>query len=88
MIAHQLVEVHQHLTIYRGFSISRAPRSPLFPCHRYIVTKDGNYFGQDFAQAEAIKLIDKLCADHDEWLHKLAGYIPTSDITNVTTINE
>lgn len=87
-MAHQLVEVHKHLSLYRGFSISRAPRSPLFPRHRYIVTKDGNYFGQDFAQAEAVKIIDKLCADQDEWLNKLTGYIPTSEITHASNINE
>ncbi|NNS09343.1 hypothetical protein [Erwinia sp. JH02] len=88
MMAHQLVEVHKHLSLYRGFSISRAPRSPLFPRHRYIVTKDGNYFGQDFAQDEAINIIDQLCADQEKWLIKLTGFIPTSEITNVTTTDE
>jgi len=87
-MSHQIVYMTKHLSIYRGFTIQRLPRSVAYPNHRYQVTKDGLYYGQDFAQAEAVKIIDTLCAAQQEWVEKLSRFAPSPEVTNVSVINE
>ena len=87
-MSHQIVNMTKHVSIYRGFTIQRLPRSVAYPNHRYQVTKDGLYYGQDFAQAEAVKIIDTLCAAQQEWTDKLSGFLPSSEVTSVSVTDE
>lgn len=68
---HQVFEVNKHVSLYRGFTIQRLPRSAVDKNHRYQVTRDGMYYGQEFAQAEAIRTIDGLHLDHEVWCERL-----------------
>lgn len=81
-VTHPLVSVNDHVSVYRGFTIQVLPRSLHFKNKRYQVTKDGSYFGQEFAQAEAVKLIDKLHHDNEVWSERLIKGV----VTNCTEI--
>ncbi|MFP1869244.1 DUF4761 domain-containing protein [Lonsdalea quercina] len=64
-VVHPVVEVNKHVSLYRGFTIQRLPRNVVSKNHRYQVTRDGMYYGQEFAQAEAIRTIDGLYHDNE-----------------------
>ncbi|WP_099045424.1 DUF4761 family protein [Lonsdalea britannica] len=70
-VAHQVVEVSKHVSLYRGFTIQRLPRNVVSKNNRYQVTKDGMYYGQEFAQAEAIRTIDRLHHDNEVWCERV-----------------
>ncbi|WP_190286113.1 MULTISPECIES: hypothetical protein [unclassified Pantoea] len=80
--AHQIVEVNKHVSLYRGFTIQRLPRSAVDKNHRYQVTKDGMYYGQEFAQAEAIRTIDGLHRDHEVWCERLGVTLMKCEVTD------
>lgn len=81
-LAHQVVEVNKHVSLYRGFTIQRLPRGVLNKNHRYQVTKDGMYYGQEFAQAEAIRRIDGLHRDHEVWCERLGCSLVKSEVSD------
>lgn len=58
-----LVRISKSAAIYRGFTIAKSPRTPQRPRNLYGISKDGVYFGCDFAVAEALRFIDQLHAE-------------------------
>ncbi|WP_168400614.1 DUF4761 family protein [Erwinia amylovora] len=54
----KLIQLNQHSYIYRGFTIHKCPRNSITLRNAYSVLNNGNYFGRDFALAEAIKTVD------------------------------
>lgn len=57
---HQLIQLSRHSYVYRGFTIHMCPRRSRTMQRAYSVLNNGNYFGRDFALAEAMQTIDKL----------------------------
>ncbi|UWS32131.1 DUF4761 family protein [Erwinia pyrifoliae] len=56
----QLIKLSRHSYIYRGFTIHKCPRNSMTFRTAYSVLNNGNYFGRDFALAEAIKTVDSI----------------------------
>ncbi|MEC5343383.1 DUF4761 domain-containing protein [Brenneria populi] len=56
-----LVQLNSKTSLYRGFTILKLPRKKPYNRQRYQITRESDYFGLDFALAEACKTIDKLC---------------------------
>ncbi|AYN26566.1 DUF4761 family protein [Buttiauxella sp. 3AFRM03] len=56
----QIVEVDSHTFIYRGFTINKCPRNSLTLKTPYRVLNNGDYYGRDFALAEAVATINKI----------------------------
>ena len=83
---HQVVEVSKHISLYRGFTIQRLPRCATNKNHRYQVTKDGMYYGQEFAQAEAIRTIDGLHRDHEVWCERLGVSLVKGEVVNCSAL--
>ena len=61
----QLIQLSRHSYVYRGFTIHKCPRNSATMKAAYNVLSDGNYFGRDFALAEAMQTIDKLKVNGD-----------------------
>jgi len=62
-MSHPVISIGRHSTIYRGFTITKRPRSPHQPRNLYIIFHDGHYFGSEYAGAEAMRFIDRLHAE-------------------------
>lgn len=56
----QLIQLSRHSYVYRGFTIQKCPRNPITMSNTYVISNDGNYFGRDFALAEAMKTVDSM----------------------------
>ncbi|TLU69573.1 DUF4761 family protein [Enterobacter sp. MF024] len=56
----QVIQLSRHSYLYRGFTIQKCPRNPLTMKHSYRISSNGDYFGRDFALAEAIKTVDAI----------------------------
>lgn len=56
----QLIQLSRHSYVYRGFTIHMCPKNSRTLQRAYSVLNDGNYFGRDFALADAMRTIDKL----------------------------
>ncbi|EPJ5822022.1 DUF4761 family protein [Pluralibacter gergoviae] len=56
----QLIQLSRHSYVYRGFTIHKCPRNSTTMKQAYSVLNSGNYFGRDFALAEACKTIDRI----------------------------
>jgi len=56
----QLIQLSRHNYIYRGFTIHKCPRNSITMKTAYSVLNNGNYFGRDFALAEAMKTVDAI----------------------------
>lgn len=56
----QLIQLSRHSYAYRGFTIHKCPRNAITMKIAYSVLNDGNYFGRDFALAEAMKTVDAI----------------------------
>ncbi|HDL7645898.1 TPA: DUF4761 domain-containing protein [Yersinia enterocolitica] len=56
----QLIQLSSHSYLYRGFTIQKYPRDYLTKKYFYGVMHQGEYFGRDYALAEAICTIDKM----------------------------
>ncbi|AEX53140.1 hypothetical protein GRAQ_02368 [Rahnella aquatilis CIP 78.65 = ATCC 33071] len=56
----QLIQLSRHSYVYRGFTIHKCPRNSATMRTAYNVLSDGNYFGRDFALAEAMKTVDQI----------------------------
>jgi len=54
----QLIQLSRHSFVYRGFTIQKCPRNPITLSNTYIISNNGNYYGRDFALAEAMKTVD------------------------------
>lgn len=59
---HAALHIDQHTSIYRGFTIQRCPRDNNTLKTPYTVMRDGQYYGRDFALAEAYRTVNKLHA--------------------------
>ncbi|HHE2247120.1 TPA: DUF4761 family protein [Citrobacter freundii] len=59
-IMNHLIQLSRHSYVYRGFTIHKCPKNSRTMQRSYSVLNDGNYFGRDFALAEAMRTIDKL----------------------------
>lgn len=53
-----LVQLNSKTSLYRGFTITKLPRKKPYNRQRYQITFSGDYFGIDFALAEAIRTVD------------------------------
>lgn len=60
---HRPIRINKFVTIYRGFTIAKSPRTPVRPRNQYGISKEGVYFGCEFAEAEAMRFIDQLHAE-------------------------
>ncbi|QUG76356.1 DUF4761 family protein [Erwinia sp. E602] len=58
-----LVQLSKHTFVYRGFTIHKCPRNSKTELTSYQLLSDGNYFGRDFALAEAMCTVDKMIGD-------------------------
>ncbi|ENC9857631.1 DUF4761 family protein [Klebsiella aerogenes] len=54
----QLIQLSRHSYVYRGFTIYKCPINRTTAKRAYSVLNNGNYFGRDFALAEACRTID------------------------------
>nr|WP_072012032.1 hypothetical protein [Trabulsiella guamensis] len=60
------IQVSKNTYVYRGFTIRKTPRNALNDCITYLITRRDhehevdNYYGLDFALAEACRTIDTL----------------------------
>jgi len=57
---HAIKEISRHSSIYRGFLITRRPKTVISKIARYEVTLGDQSFGLFDAQAQATGYIDKL----------------------------
>ncbi|HBZ3739524.1 TPA: DUF4761 family protein, partial [Klebsiella pneumoniae] len=44
----------------RGFTIQKCPRNPFTFKHSYRISSNGDYYGRDFALAEAMRTVDQM----------------------------
>lgn len=58
----KLIKISKHTFIYRGFTINKCPRNSVTLRAAYNVLNSGDYYGRDFALAEAMKSVDKIRA--------------------------
>jgi len=58
-----IIRVSKKAAIYRGFTITKSPRTPVRPRNLYGISKEGVYYGCEFAAAEAMRFIDRLYAE-------------------------
>lgn len=56
----QLIQLSRHSYVYRGFTIQKCPRNPITMSNTYVISNAGNYFGRDFALAEAMQTVDSM----------------------------
>ena len=66
----QLVQLSRHSYLYRGFTIQKCPRNPFTFKHSYRISSNGDYYGRDFALAEAMRTVDQM---YKQELTRLAG---------------
>lgn len=64
-----IIRVSKNAAIYRGFTITKSPRTAHRPLNLYGVSRGGAYFGCEFAEAEAVRFIDCLHAEREEAAH-------------------
>ncbi len=57
-VAVQLIQLSCHSYLYRGFTIQKCPRNPFTLKHSYRISSNGEYYGRDFALAEAMQTVD------------------------------
>ncbi|KNC89837.1 hypothetical protein GM30_05575 [Trabulsiella odontotermitis] len=63
---HAVVQVSKNTYVYRGFTIRKTPRNALNDRNTYLINKRDqecevdNYFGRDFALAEACSTINRI----------------------------
>ncbi|HDS5478745.1 TPA: DUF4761 family protein [Serratia liquefaciens] len=55
-----LVQLSKHTFVYRGFTIHKCPRHSETSRTAYQLMSNGDYFGRDFALAEAMRTVDKM----------------------------
>ncbi|WP_269934815.1 DUF4761 family protein [Serratia liquefaciens] len=55
-----LVQLSKHTFVYRGFTIQKCPRHSETSRTAYQLMSNGDYFGRDFALAEAMRTVDKM----------------------------
>lgn len=60
---HRPIHVKKFVTLYRGFTIAKSPQTAVRPRNQYGISKEGVYFGCEFAEAEAMRFIDQLHAE-------------------------
>jgi len=60
-----IIRVSKNAAIYRGFTITKSPRTAHRPCNLYGVSRDGAYFGCELAEAEAVRFIDRMHAERE-----------------------
>ena len=56
----KLIQLSKHSYVYCGFTIHKCPRNSTTLRTAYNVLNSGNYYGRDFALAEAMKSVDKI----------------------------
>jgi hypothetical protein len=68
-VAVQLIQLSRHSYLYRGY-YSECPRNPFTFKHSYRISSNGDYYGRDFALAEAMRTVDQMYKQgavmHDE----------------------
>jgi len=64
-----IIRVSKNAAIYRGFTITKSPRTAHRPLNLYGVSRGGAYFGCEFAEAEAVRFIDRLHAEREGAAH-------------------
>ncbi|HEC2625639.1 TPA: DUF4761 family protein [Raoultella planticola] len=65
----QLIQLSRHSYVYRGFTIHKCPSNSKTARRAYSVLNNGNYFGRDFALAEACKTIDRIINNNRFIIH-------------------
>ncbi|QHS44681.1 DUF4761 family protein [Klebsiella michiganensis] len=60
----QLIQLSRHSYVYREFTIYKCPMNRTTARRTYSVLNNGDYFGLDFALAEACRTIDRIIANH------------------------
>ncbi|CAI2533317.1 Uncharacterised protein [Serratia ficaria] len=60
MDAKALIQLSKHTFVYRGFTIQKCPRHSETSRTAYQLMSNGDYFGRDFALAEAMRTVDKM----------------------------
>ncbi|MBE8815609.1 DUF4761 family protein [Serratia ureilytica] len=55
-----LIQLSKHTFVYRGFTIQKCPRHSETNRTAYQLVSNGDYFGRDFALAEAMRTVDKM----------------------------
>lgn len=55
-----LIQLSKHTFVYRGFTIQKCPRHSETSRTAYQLISNGDYFGRDFALAEAIRTVDNM----------------------------
>lgn len=60
-----IIRVSKNAGVYRGFTITKSPRTTHRPINLYGVSQGDAYFGCEFAEAEAVRFIDRLHAERE-----------------------
>lgn len=55
-----LIQLSKHTFVYRGFTIQKCPRHSETSRAAYQLISNGDYFGRDFALAEAMRTVDNM----------------------------
>ncbi|RTP02476.1 DUF4761 family protein [Enterobacter hormaechei] len=61
-----LNQISKNVYLYSGFTIRKTPRNVFSKSNAYLIhkqsndTESGNYYGRDFALAEAMQTIDRI----------------------------
>lgn len=55
-----LIQLSKHTFVYRGVTIQKCPRHSKTNRRAYQLVSNGDYFGRDFALAEAMRTVDKM----------------------------
>ncbi|MGP3146871.1 DUF4761 family protein [Serratia bockelmannii] len=55
-----LIQLSKHTFVYRGFTIQKCQRHSETNRTAYQLVSNGDYFGRDFALAEAMHTVDKM----------------------------
>lgn len=58
-----LVQLSKHTFVYRGFTIQKCSRHSVTNRTAYQLVSNGNYFGRDFALAEAMRTVDNMISN-------------------------
>ncbi|MFZ1871924.1 MAG: DUF4761 family protein [Chania sp.] len=58
-----LIQLSKHTFVYRGFTIQKCPRHSETRRTAYQLLSNGDYFGRDFALAEAMRTVDKMISE-------------------------
>ncbi|WP_440863380.1 DUF4761 domain-containing protein [Symbiopectobacterium purcellii] len=56
----ELIQLNEHISFHRGFTIWKLPRKKPYKVRRYQITRGSDYLGLAFSSLEARRIIDEI----------------------------